>query len=290
MLHNQQTIYNCARGTAQKNLEINLFKSIKIPLPPLERQHEIVKYLDFIYETSIKTSSEKIAQLKQLNEFCLSNQKIFDENVVEELGEICEVNQGNSLTKTEMIDGMYDVIGGGKIIGKHNEKNRDGNDITLTRVGDININYIGRPYYLTDNGFSLKSKQEDIMTKYLYYVLSHKNDLTNLYQGTAQKVISKTNLKSIKIPIPPLERQQEIVKYCESNDALIEQLEKEIENNKKCAQQFMLNIVKSCPNDQLDNDLPSEHANVENGPDDAIHLDTDRENTTNTDAGEDVVD
>jgi len=42
--------------------------------------------------------------------------------VVKTLGEVCEVNQGNSLTKTEMIDGIYDVIGGGKIIGKHNQK------------------------------------------------------------------------------------------------------------------------------------------------------------------------
>ena len=134
--------------------------------------------------------------------------------IVKTLGEVCEVNQGNPLTKTEMIDGIYDVIGGGKIIGKHNQKNRDGNDFTLTRVGDININYINKPYYLTDNGFSLKSKHEDIITKYIYYLLSHNKDyLTNLYQGTAQKVISKTNLKSIIIPIPSLDKQEEIVRY-----------------------------------------------------------------------------
>ena len=258
LLHNQSIIYNCARGTAQKNLEMDIFKSIKIPIPSLEHQQEIVKYLDFIYEKANKTSNEKIAELKQLNKFCLSNQKIFGENVVKELGEICEVNQGNSLTKTEMIDGIYDVIGGGKIIGKHNEKNRDGNDFTLTRVGDININYIDRPYYLTDNGFSLKSKQEDIMTKYLYYLLSHnKNNLTNLYQGTAQKVISKTNLKTIKIPVPSLERQKEIVEYCEYNDTLIKQLEKEIENNKKQAQQFITGIVKAQVKEEEKDDVNS---------------------------------
>ena len=174
--------------------------------------------------------------------------------VVKTLGEVCEVNQGNSLTKTKMIDGIYDVIGGGKIIGKHNQKNRDGNDFTLTRVGDININYIDKPYYLTDNGFSLKSKQEDIMTKYIYYLLSHNKDyLTNLYQGTAQKVISKTNLKSIKIPIPSLERQQEIVKYLDfiyekanktSNEKIAElkQLNEFCLNNQKI---FGENVVKT---------------------------------------------
>jgi type I restriction enzyme M protein len=157
--------------------------------------------------------------------------------VVKTLGEVCEVNQGNSLTKTEMIDGIYDVIGGGKIIGKHNQKNRDGNDFTLTRVGDININYIDKPYYLTDNGFSLKSKQEDIMTKYIYYLLSHNKDyLTNLYQGTAQKVISKTNLKSIKIPIPSLDKQQEIVKYL---DFIYEKANKT--SNEKIAELKQLN-------------------------------------------------
>ena len=84
------------------------------------------------------------------------------------------------------------------------------------------------------------------MTKYIYYLLSHNIDyLTNLYQGTAQKVISKTNLKSIKIPIPSLERQKEIVDYCENNDNVIKLLEKEIESNKKQAYDFITNIVKS---------------------------------------------
>jgi restriction endonuclease S subunit len=111
-------------------------------------------------------------------------------------------------------------------------------------TSDININYIDKPYYLTDNGFSLKSKQEDIMTKYIYYLLSHNKDyLTNLYQGTAQKVISKTNLKSIKIPIPSLERQQEIVKYL---DFIYEKANKT--SNEKIAELKQLN--KFCLNNQ----------------------------------------
>jgi restriction endonuclease S subunit len=146
---------------AQKAIDIDEFKLIKIPILSLERQNKIIKYLDFIYEKANKTSNEKIAELKQLNEFCLNNQKMYGKNEIKTLEEVCEVNQGNSLTKTDMNNGIYDVIGGGKIIGKHDQKNRDGEEFTLTRVGDININYIDKPYYLTDNGFSLKSNKVD---------------------------------------------------------------------------------------------------------------------------------
>jgi type I restriction enzyme S subunit len=192
-------------------------EQIKIPIPTLERQEEIIKDMDEI-SNSIDTIKLRVKQLKYEGElfkkkFYLKQlNDIFKESEIKTLGEVCEINQGNTLTKIEMVDGIYDVIGGGKIIGKHNQANREGNDFTLTRVGDININYIDKPYYLTDNGFSLKSKQEDIITKYTYYLLSHNKEyLTNLYKGSAQKVISKTNLKSIKIPIPSLERQEDII-------------------------------------------------------------------------------
>ena len=69
--------------------------------------------------------------------------------------------------------------------------------------------------------------------------------MTKLYTGVAIKNISKTNIEGIKIPIPSLERQQEIVEYCEYNDTLIKQLETEIENNKKQAQKFITCIVKA---------------------------------------------
>jgi hypothetical protein len=69
--------------------------------------------------------------------------------------------------------------------------------------------------------------------------------MKQLYTGVAIKNISKTNIEQIKIQIPSLERQKEIVEYLEYNDKLIKNLEKEIENNKKQAQQFIRGIVKT---------------------------------------------
>ena len=69
------------------------------------------------------------------------------------------------------------------------------------------------------------------------------------------------------IPIPSLERQQEIVEYCEYNDILIKQLEKEIENNKKQAHQFITGIVKA----QVQTEEQSDTSSVNNDPNDEVH-------------------
>ena len=170
--------------------------------------------------------------------------------MMKSLGDICNIEQGNSLTKNDMINGDFNVIGGGKIIGTHNKKNRDGNEITLTRVGDININFMETPYYLTDNGFSIKSKTNSLLIKYLYYLLKNNNELIQKsYRGTAQKVISKTNLKLIKVPIPTIERQQEIVKNIEELNDENTKLQEKIKENINKTKQIMKGIVKTIIND-----------------------------------------
>ena len=78
--------------------------------------------------------------------------------------------------------------------------------------------------------------------------------------------LNKKSLEQIKIPIPSLERQQEIVEYCEYNDILIKQLEKEIENNKKQAQQFITGIVKA----QVQTEEQSDTSSVNNDPNDEV--------------------
>jgi type I restriction-modification system DNA methylase subunit len=248
LLHNQSIIYNCARGTAQKNLEMDIFKSIKIPIPSLDKQQEIVKYLDFIYEKANKTSTEKIAELKQLNQFCLNNQKIFGENVVKTLGEVCNFKNGKGIKKDTLIEGEYPVIGGGqKPMGFHNEYNTNENTILCSSSGAYAgfISKYDKKVWASDC-FSIIPKENSIDNNYLYYLLKTIQDkIYKTQSGAAQPHIYSKDLQNNKIPVPSIERQKEIVEYCEFNDTLIKQLEKEIENNKKQAQQFITGIVIS---------------------------------------------
>jgi type I restriction enzyme M protein len=46
LLNSQERIYACARGHAQKNIDVDTFKGLQIPLPPLEVQQEIVAEIE----------------------------------------------------------------------------------------------------------------------------------------------------------------------------------------------------------------------------------------------------
>ena len=63
-------------ATNNGNINIKELMQLKIPIPPMEKQLEIVEYLDFIYEKSNKTSNDKISELKMLNQYYLKNQEI----------------------------------------------------------------------------------------------------------------------------------------------------------------------------------------------------------------------
>ena len=129
---------NRGKGFAKIALKnfLEKFNLMKLPIPSMEKQNTIVDYLDFIYEKTIKTSNEKIEELKQLNEYCLNNQKIFGKNEIKTLCEICESQNGTNITKKDLIEGDFPVIGGGqKPMGYHNKYNCEENTILCSSSG-----------------------------------------------------------------------------------------------------------------------------------------------------------
>ena len=105
---------------------------------------------------------------------------------------------------------------------------------------------VGTPMYSNEAITGIKSKNPDILDNmYLYYYLSTTN-FKQIGSGMlGQGSLNKKSLGKIKIPIPSMKRQKEIVNYLLDIDAKNKQLEIEIENNKKQAQLFISGIVKT---------------------------------------------
>jgi len=128
--------------------------------------------------------------------------------------------------------------------------------------GNANIKYSSKFSCSTDN-FIIKINQ-GLNVKYIYYYLSINIEILQKgFVGVGLQHISKEYINNIKIPIPSLERQQEIVKYCEYNDTLIKQLEKEIEYNKNQAKQFIIDIVKTQVKEEVDEKTETSSVNTE---------------------------
>jgi type I restriction enzyme S subunit len=201
-----------------------------------------------------------------MNEFCLSNQKIFGENVVKTLGEVCKFDIGGtpSRSKNEYYKNGNNLwvsvreLNGGYIYDtkeKITDLGVQNSSVKLFAKDTILFSFklsigktaiVGNPLYTNEAIAGILSKNNDLLNnKYLYYYLTI-NDFSKLGSGIlGNGSLNKKSLEQIKIPIPSLERQKEIVEYCENNDTLIKQLEQEIENNKKQAQQFITGIVKA---------------------------------------------
>lgn len=251
-------------GVGIQHISKEYVTKIKIPIPSLETQQEIVKYLDFIYEKANKTSNEKIDELKMLNEFCLNNQKIFGENDVKTLGEVCIINPENMKAGTYPEINYIDIasVKGGQILEIQKLVNEfPSRAKRIIKQGDILYSSV-RPnlkgyVYISDiiengiasTGFAqIRVNDENIISsKYLYYILTCDCvtvELVSKAKGAQYPAVSFDDFESIKIPIPSLERQKEIIDYCESNDALIKALESEIEKNKHQAQLFISSALK----------------------------------------------
>ena len=146
-------------------------------------------------------------------------------------------------TKYGNIEGKYPFYKGSMNIDTYvDTPDYEGESIIIGDCEAPNINY-AYEFSASDNCFILQNKNKSILNlKYAYYYLYYNLDtLAHLYTGESNTVkhISKANIKGIKIPIPSIEKQNEIVEYCEKNDIEIKLLQIEIENKKLSILQYM---------------------------------------------------
>ncbi|WP_033753309.1 restriction endonuclease subunit S [Helicobacter pylori] len=256
----QNYLYSISnRSAIPYSISSNNIMQIKIPIPPLEIQQEIVKILDAFTELNTELNTELKARKKQyeyyrnmLLDFNDINQshkdakeklahKTYPKRLkallqtlapdgvgFRKLGEVCDFQKGKSITKKAVTFGKVPVISGGRQPAYyHNEANRSGETIAVSSSGVYAgyVSYWDIPVFLADS-FSVSPKQKTLTPKYLFYYLTTQQDAIYATKsaGGIPHVYSK-DLQNFLIPIPPLEIQQEIVKILDQFSALTTDLQ-----------------------------------------------------------------
>jgi type I restriction enzyme M protein len=143
-----------------------------------------------------------------------------------ELGEVCNIEKGTSITKTKVTDGKIPVIAGGQQPAYyHNQSNREGKTITVSASGAYAgfVNYFDYPIFVSDCT-TIKTKDEKtLLTDFVFSLLkSRQAEIYKFQNGAAQPHVYGKDLAKIKIPLPPLEIQEQIVSELESYQRVID--------------------------------------------------------------------
>ena len=201
------------------------FRAIKIPVPPVEIQREIVQILDNFTELSAELSAELNARKKQYEYYrdkLLTFSDSNDSNTNVKLYKIGELSTSVSSGKSQekLLQGLYPVYGSTGIIAMTNTYQYSDEKILIARVG-ANAGYVhiaSGKYDVSDNTLIINLK-DNINLKYIYYMLVNLN-LNRFAKGGGQPLVTAGQIKEIEIPVPLDAEQERIVSILDRFDAL----------------------------------------------------------------------
>lgn len=227
------------KAVNQASINSSIIKSLKIPLPPLEIQEQIVKELDG-YQAIIDGAKQIISNWKPKIE-------VDSEWEMVKLGEVCEKITDWTHSTPTYLDSWIPFLRVTDITESNDSKKfisleehielckrckPEKWDILYTKNGTIWVaKLIDRDYEFSIfvSLCLLKPKHTTILSKYLEIFMNSTNCLSQAKAHSKQWAITNLHLieiKSFKIPLPPLDVQQSIVARIQHEQSLVDSTKK----------------------------------------------------------------
>jgi type I restriction enzyme M protein len=151
-----------------------------------------------------------------------------------ELGEVCEIKKGSAITQKDVTGGNVPVIAGGQQPAYyHNKSNRTGKTITVSASGAYAgfVNYFKIPIFASDCSTIQVKNDTQVLIEFVYQILKSKqDDIYKFQRGGGQPHVYPKDLQPIKIPLPPLEVQEQIVAELDGYQNIISGARQIVEN------------------------------------------------------------
>jgi len=190
-----------------------------------------------------------------------------DNIVVKTLEEICSIDYGTRIVRGNNTEGEYPVFGSGRQMFSTETFNREGFNVLIGRfaLSLECVRIVNQKLFLNDSGLSVKPKTDNVLHKYIaYYLLENQNIIYDCARGTAQKNLDMNKFKNLKIPIPSIEQQKEIIKQIDDLNDENKKIEEQIKQNIKKSKQIISGIVvKSIIDNEPIDEVQNEIAHVE---------------------------
>lgn len=246
-------LISLSTGGAQPNISQTIIKKLRIPVPPLSVQKEIVDEIE-AYQKIIDGARQIVNNYKPTI-------KIDPKWLIASVGDFCELTYGYTDTAKETGDARFvritDIDNSGlikndeiKYVSLTDDNSKyllKHNDILVARTGAT----FGKTLIFKENypavyaSFLIKIDfDHTLLDPFFFWIftqtLSYWNQANALVTGGGQPQFNSNAIKQIKVPIPPMEIQKEIVSQVKDelsiidrNKKLIEMFEKKISNTIK---------------------------------------------------------
>lgn len=184
---------------------------------------------------------------------------------------------GIPLIETNAIKGTGKYINYEKIskyvsIDIYNSYFRSGNpqygDILISLVGTLGeVAYIKNDNIsIAQNIIALRFKSELCNSNFMYYLLNSniiKERILKLDRGTAQPNIKVSDLKNIKISLPPIINQQKIANFLDEKCGVIDELTKDIQSQIETLENYKKSIITEAVTKGLNPNVEMKDSGIE---------------------------
>ena len=214
------------------NLNSDIIKSLKIPIPPLSVQSQIVQILDTFTELTAELTAELSMRQKQYQyyrDFLLSEHELakvgFEWKSLDQISE--NLNPMRKPIKGGLREfGNIPYYGASGVVDYVKDYIFD-DDLLLISEDGANLLARNTPIAFSVSGKCWVNNHAHVLKfktyeerRFVEFYLNH-IDLNPYISGAAQPKLNKKNLNSIKIPIPPLSVQSQIVAILDTFDTLV---------------------------------------------------------------------
>ena len=219
-LNRNKQLLRFDNGVDQTNLKKDDILNVRVAVPPLEVQDEIVHVLDDFMLLSAELSAELKARRSQYEYY--RNHLIKETNKTEykdlTLQDILKIKNGKDYK--HLRKGKYPVYGTGGIMTYVDEFIYDKPSVLIPRKGSLDkLYYVEEPFWNVDTIFYTEINEDEVIPKYVYYYLQNEHlEKLNIAGGIPS--LTQTTLNKVKIKIPSKEVQEKIINVLDNFDKI----------------------------------------------------------------------